>query len=175
MDMVTLTREYRQAAVLILSLPLLACGTDSIAGPEPVDASMAKGSAGRGQLHWNTSGTYYDFAANTFHYKIGGSPWEPMNFTITVTAEVTASYGCASSDDSIVVPDAFQGATETISASTAVQVLGNGKAAGSLQLSLNDLGALSCGDGLEATNVSLGSTNSVRVTVNPGFLPPLTF
>ncbi|CAN5359416.1 hypothetical protein BH23GEM2_BH23GEM2_15490 [soil metagenome] len=165
METVNLTRIFRRAALIALPLALMACGTDSIVGVEPSDASLAKRSSdGAGKINWVPAGTYYDYDTQIFYYQASGLA-SNQTFSVTLTAWVTASYDCASAATGIVVAGAFEGVAETISGSYAGQADKKGQASGWFQLAPS--GALRCSDGLQPANFTVLATRTLILESDP--------
>lgn len=158
---VNLTRKFRRAALIALPLALMACGTDSITGVEPSDASLAKKAGGGGRLIWTPAGTYYDYETQSYHYQTSAlSAFQ--SYSISVTAKVSASYDCA--DEGGVV-NSFAGVSETIVGATAGQANRKGQASGVIPV--GPAGSLRCGSGTQPVNFTVLSNGVIYVVSDP--------
>ena len=162
MYMVNLTRQFRRAALIALPLALMACGTDSITGVEPSDASLAKKAGGGGKLIWTPAGTYYDYETQSFHYQTS-SLSAFQSYSISVTADVAASYDCA--DEGDVVVNSFAGVGETMVGATSGQANRKGQASGVIPL--GPAGSLRCGTGTQPVNFTVLSNGVIYVVSDP--------
>lgn len=159
---VNLTRKFRRAALIALPLALMACGTDSITGVEPSDASLAKKAGGGGKLIWTPAGTYYNYETQSFHYQTS-SLSAFQNYSINVTADVAASYDCAGQGGAVV--NSFTGVAETIAGEVAGQANRKGQASGVIALA--PVGSLRCGSGTQPANFTVLSNGVIYVVSDP--------
>ncbi|HEX6250829.1 MAG TPA: hypothetical protein VFZ56_05295 [Gemmatimonadaceae bacterium] len=158
---VNLTRKFRRAALIALPLALMACGTDSITGVEPSDASLAKKAGGGGKLIWTPAGTYYNYDTQSFHYQTS-SLSAFQSFSISVTAQVSASYDCAGENG---VVNSFDGVSETIVGQVSGQANKKGQASGVIPLGPS--GSLRCGSGTQPINFAVLSNGVIYVVSDP--------